>query len=123
MKKFDKKGKKNNKEREDVVLNVKHGEDKYSSVKSSQKSSNKKFLNNPTVKKMNKANIILNTQSFADEDFNAKKSKSPRNNLKSLSSMMIASQNASQAEEPPILLNQNSGGVGGVSLSPRNVAT
>ena len=71
MKKFDKKGKKTSKERDDVVLGLKQADEKYSSVKSSQKSSNKKFLQNPTVKKMNKANIILNTQSFADEDFNA----------------------------------------------------
>ena len=75
MKKFDKKGKKTSKERDDVVLGLKQGDDKYSSVKSSQKSSNKKgstkFMHNPTVKKMTKANIILNTQSFADMDFNA----------------------------------------------------
>ena len=69
MKKFDKKGKKTSKERDDVVLGLKQGDDKYSSVKSSQKSSNKK--KNPTVKKMTKANIILNTQSSADMDFNA----------------------------------------------------
>ena len=69
MKKFDKKGKKTSKERDDVVLSLKPGDDKYSSVKSSQKSSNKKFLKDPVTKKMTKANIILNTQSFADEDF------------------------------------------------------
>lgn len=78
MKKFDKKGKKTSKERDDVVLGLKQGDEKYSSVKSSQKSSNKKFLLNP-AKKMTKANLILNTQSFADEDFNANQSKSPRN--------------------------------------------